>query len=250
MSSGYVAVSGLKMFYEVWGTGEPLVLLHGGALTYELTFGEFLGGLKEGRQVVAVELQGHGRTADVDRTPSFDVLAGDVIAALDQLGLERADFFGFSLGGLVSLELATRHPRRVRRLVLGSTHYRAGGYHEEIRNYADHPDSTRMPTDADFATMQEAHARVAPDPEQFEAATEKFSTLVGALPGWSDDQLRAITAPTLIMIGDTDFVTPDHAVRMHELIPDSRLAILPDTTHMGFLKRPQYVVPMVTEFLA
>jgi pimeloyl-ACP methyl ester carboxylesterase len=247
--TGYAQVNGLEMYYEVHSAGRPLVLLHGGMMTIDLAFGGMLPGLTAGRQVIATELQGHGRTADIDRELLPVHLAGDVAALLSRLGIDRADLFGFSLGGLVALQFAMSYPDRVSRLVLAATHYRADGYHAEIRDPGQHPGSARMPTESDFRQMQEAYARTAPDPGNFGPFLAKASAAVGAFEGWSDDDLRAVTAPTLLIVGDTDFVRLEHAVRMRELIPDCQLAVLPGTTHVGLMRRADLVVPMVESFL-
>jgi pimeloyl-ACP methyl ester carboxylesterase len=247
--SDYASVDGVKMYYEVHGEGRPLVLLHGGLLTFDLSFGAMLPRLATGRQVIGVELQGHGHTADTDRPLTPANLAGDVVALLDQLGLGRADVFGFSLGGLVALELAIAHPDRVDRLVVASAHYRPDGYHDDIRDPALQARSTRMPTEADFAEMFEAYQRVAPEPERLPGFQAKLSQAVAEFEGWSAGQLRAIAAPTLLIVGDNDFVRLEHAVEMAGLIPDARLGVLPGTTHAEVLRRTELVPPMVESFL-
>lgn len=243
----YAAVNGLQMYYEVHGTGRPLVLLHGGILTIDLSFGRILPALAAHQQVIAVELQGHGHTADIDRPMQLDLLAGDVDALLDHLGIERADVFGFSLGGLVATELAVQHPERVGRLVLAATHFRADGYHPEI--HAPAQDSPRLPTAEHFAQMQTAYTAVAPDPENFFPFLEKTQPLVTGFQGWSDEQLRSITGPVLLVIGDTDFVRIEHAAQIHALLPDSRLAVLPGCTHMDVIRRTE-LMAAVEPFLA
>ncbi|MDT7728399.1 MAG: hypothetical protein QOI21_4975 [Actinomycetota bacterium] len=247
MTTGYASVNGLELYYEVHGSGRPLVLLHGGLLTIDLTFAAVLPALAETRQVIAVELQGHGHTADAEREMSLENLADDVAGLLDHLGIASADVFGFSLGGLTSLQLAMRHPGRVGRMIVASAHFRPDGYYPEIA--AGDPTSTRMPTQADFQAMQDAYARVAPHPEHFDAIMGKTSGMVHALEGWKDDELRAITAPALLVIGDHDFVRVEHAAEMHDLIPGSQLAVLPGTTHMGVMTRSDLLLPMAEAFL-
>ncbi|MYV99735.1 alpha/beta hydrolase [Streptomyces sp. SID3343] len=252
--TGYAPVNGLDMYYEVHGkdSGEgefPLLVLHGGGLTIDLCFGPLLPGLTTNRRVIAAELQGHGHTASPDRELTFELLAADVVGLLDHLGIERADVFGFSLGGLVSLETAVRHPGRVNRVVLASTHSRTDGYHPEIFDPEQFGTSKLLPTEADFKEMYDAYVRVAPDPGRFEAALAKTSALVTALPGWTDDELRSITAPTLLLLGDTDFVRIEHAVAMRDLIPNAQLALLPGTTHMDVMRRVDVVLPIVEGFL-
>jgi pimeloyl-ACP methyl ester carboxylesterase len=249
MNQGYAPVNGLQMYYEVHGEGRPLVLLHGGLLTIELSFGALVAKLAADRQVIATELQGHGRTADIDRDIELRYLAGDVAALLDHLGIGQADVFGFSLGGGVALQLALDYPDRVGHVILASVSYAAGGFHEEITDPARHATSTRMPTEADFNEMREAYARVAPDPGHFGAFAEKTSQAAGSLQGWTAAELGGITAPVLLIFGDHDFIKLEHAVEMHGLIPGAQLAILPHATHMDVMRRTNLILPMVQDFL-
>jgi len=245
---GYAPVNGIEMYYEVHGTdGPPLVLVHGGATTIDLSFAAILPALAAHRRVIAVELQGHGHTADTDRELSLETLADDLVALLDHLGVERADFLGYSLGGLVALRTVVRHPDRVDHVVLAATHYRHDGYHPEIT--APEQTSDRLPTEADFTAMVEAYTSVAPDPSHFEAILEKLQPLAHGFPEWTEDELGSITAPTLLVIGDTDFIRIEHAARMHELIPGAQLAILPNTGHMAVTRRADLLLPMIDAFM-
>lgn len=244
-TGSYASVNGLQLYYEEHGSGRPLVLLHGGMLTIDLTFRELIPLLARAHRLIAVELQGHGRTADVEREPTYPNLADDVVALLDHLGLERADVLGFSLGGLVALELGMRHPGRVDRLVAAASHYRPEGYHD-----LSDPASVRMPTEAEFAAMRADYERVAPDPSHFDAFLQRMNVVVHGHPGWSADDLRGITAPVLLVIGDTDFVRIEHAAEMHELIPHAQLAVLPATRHTEVIHRTELLAPMLTRFLA
>ncbi|MGI5126138.1 alpha/beta fold hydrolase [Pseudonocardia sp. CA-107938] len=243
----HATVNGLDVHYSEHGAGDPLVLLHGGLLTTDLTFGPVVGELAKDRRVIGVELQGHGHTPDVDREFTLADLASDVVGVLDHLGLDRADVFGFSLGGLVTMELLTGHPDRVRRAVVASAHYREGGYRPEIFDPAQ--DSPLLPTPADFAAMVAAHAEVSPTPDRFAETARKTQQALNPLPGWTDDQLLAITSPTLIVLGDSDFVRLQHAVDMHELIPGSQLAVLPDHMHQQVPNSP-LITLIVARFIA
>jgi pimeloyl-ACP methyl ester carboxylesterase len=242
----YAHVRGLDVYYETHGVGAPLVLLHGGLLTIELTFARMLPSLAKARKVVAIELQGHGRTADIDRELTLEGCADDVVGVLDELGFDRADFFGFSLGGLVALRLAMRHPERAGRLAVAGVHFRADGYHPDIFDMA--ADSTRLPTQADRQAMLDAYAAVAPDPERFEVVQAKASAIPERLD-WSPADLGSVRSPVLIIIGDNDFVRVEHAARMRELIPNARLAVLPGCTHVEVTRRADLVLPLVEEFL-
>ena len=250
-SSAHAKVNDLEMYYEIHGTEyenrRPLVLLHGGVLTVDLTFGTVLPALSGGRYIIAPELQGHGRTADTDRPMTVPDLASDVVALLDELGVEQADFIGFSLGGLTALEIAVRHPERVGRLVLAATQYAQDGYHDDVRTL-DYG-SPRLPSQADFQEMADAYAAVAPHPEHFQDFLAKTSAAAHAPLPWTADDLRALTAPTLLIIGDTDFVRVEHAAEMQRLIPGARLAALPGTTHMALMRRTSLLLPLLDEFL-
>jgi pimeloyl-ACP methyl ester carboxylesterase len=246
----YAAVNGLRMYYEVHGSGEPLVLVHGGMLTIETTFGALIGPLATRRRIIAVELQGHGHTADIDRTPSIAAHAADIVALLDHLRLERVDLLGFSLGGLVGFELAVNHPSRLGRLVAASAHVRPDGYHAEIFDEELFKTSSRVPTPADFQAMVDAYRSVAPDPDHFPEFMAKQSAQVAAFRGWTDEQLHAISSPTLLLIGDEAFVRIEHGAEMLELIPGSQLAVLPGATHMAVMQRTEQVLAMVAPLLA
>ena len=255
MNMGYAAVNGLKMYYEVHGDGTagqpPLVLLHGGVLTIELSFGAVLPELAIGRQVIVTELQGHGRTADIDRDMSMTAFAGDVAGLLGHLGVaqgEQADVFGFSLGGGVALQLALDYPELVGRLIVASAGYSADGTHPEIMDPAQWATSTRMPTAEDFRQMQEAYARVAPDPGHFDAFRARTGQAAGSM-SWAPAELGRIGAPTLLIFGDHDFITLEHAVEMSELIPGAQLAVLPGATHMDVLRRADLMIPLIQGFL-
>ncbi len=236
----YADVNGLHLYYQQEGKGPPLVLLHGGLLTVELGFGVVIPVMVKHHRVIAVELQGHGRTADIDRPMTFGHLAADVVGLLDHLGIERADVFGFSLGGLTTYELLVQYPGRIRRAVVASADYR------NDRGGEVYPE--RLPTEAHFASMREAYAAVAPDPAHFEAFAEKTAAMVQGFDGWTDDQLRRIEAPVLVLIGDTDFILVPDAAHAAELLSYGQLAVLPGTTHMD-MTRSELVPAVVEAFL-
>jgi len=249
MTSGYTTVGDLDVYRDVVGDGPPLVLLAGGLLTWELTFGTTRDALAEVHTTIAVELQGHGRTADIDREPTLTAMADDVAAVLADLGHERAAVFGFSLGAMVALELAMRSPSVVERLVFASTPYSPEGSVDLGPPDAD-PPNPRMPTPADFAEMEAAYRAVAPDPDGFAAFSEKMQPTVHELVGWSADEVRALDIPTLVLLGDTDFVSIEHAAEMVALLPHGQLAVLPGATHMDITRRGEQVLAVVRPFLA
>ena len=192
----YAPVNGLQLYYEIHGSGRPLVLLHGGLLTIDLSFGPFLEPLAAGRQVIAVELQGHGHTAHTGRPITIEALAGDVVALLDHLGIAEADLFGFSLGGLVAFAVALSAPARVGKLIVAS----ADAHRPPGRESAPLGDD-RLPTPADFQAMRDAYDAVAPDPAHFDEFAARTSAMVHEFPGWTDE-LRSLQVPTLLIFGD------------------------------------------------
>ena len=245
----YATIDGQQVYYEVHGSalhggGRPLVLLHGGLLTIGLSFGPLLGPLAAGRQVIAVELQGHGRTADASRPMTIEALAGDVVKLLDQLEIAAADLFGFSLGGLVACAVALRAPSRVGRLVVASADpYRPPG-RESAPITEEH-----LPTQADFETMREAYLAVAPDPGHFEKFAARVTAMVHEVPGWTAEQLRSLRAPALLVFGDRDFSPLPDVTELYGLLPDARLAVLPGATHMDVSRRPVELLALITPFL-
>jgi pimeloyl-ACP methyl ester carboxylesterase len=247
--SAYADVNGLHMYYELYGSGSPLVLLHGGMLTIDLNFASLIPTLKLAHQVIGVELQGHGRTADIDRVITPAALASDVVALLDHLDIPRAHIFGHSMGGAVAMELAISHPDRVRNVVAASVTVRPEGLHEDLTDPAKQATSARMPTAQDFQDFRDAYQHLSPHPDHFDEFLASLSASTADTRGWSDEQLAAISAPALLVIGDRDFTTVEHGALMLELIHGSQLAVLPDTTHMQVTRRADLLLPMLDRFL-
>jgi pimeloyl-ACP methyl ester carboxylesterase len=239
----YASVNGLQLYHEIRGSGRPLVLLHGGLLTIDLNFGPLLGPLAASRQVIAVELQGHGHTADTGRPMTIEALAGDVIALLDHLGIAEADLFGFSLGGLVACAVALGAPARADKLIIASA-----DVHRPPGRESAPLDEGRRPASADFQAWRDAYEAVAPDPANFDEFAAKNSAMVHEFAGWTDE-LRSLQMPTLLIFGDRDFTPLPHVVELFELLPDAQLAVLPGTTHVGVTRRPSEVLALITPFL-
>jgi pimeloyl-ACP methyl ester carboxylesterase len=239
----YASVNGQQLYYETRGAGRPLVLLHGGLMTIELNFGRLLEPLAASRQVIAVELQGHGHTADTTRPMTIKALADDVVALLDHLGIAEADLFGFSLGGLVAYAVALGAPARVGKLIVAS----ADPQRPPGRESAPISDD-RMPTAAEFQAMRDAYDAVAPDPSHFDESMAKTSAAVHEFPGWTDE-LRSLQAPTLLIFGDHDFSPLGDVAATFEVLPNAQLAVLPGTTHVGVTRRPGEVLALITAFL-
>ena len=251
----YAEVNGLKMYYEIHGTGSPLVVLHGAFMTIG-GMGAFVSALARDRQVIAVELQGHGHTADVDRPLSYEQMADDVAALIGHLGIERADVFGYSMGGGAALQLAMRHPELVRKLVVVSASSTSEGVYPEVWEGIEQV----SPELFAGTPWKEEYDRVAPNPDAFPTLVEKLKQLDLQPFSWPLEEISAISAPTMVVIGDSDGTTPEHAVELFRLrgggvfgdlagLPDARLAVLPGTTHVGLIGLADWLVPMITEFL-
>jgi pimeloyl-ACP methyl ester carboxylesterase len=257
VQSGYIPANGLQMYYEIFGSGEPLVLLHGNLSTITTSFGKVLPMLSATRQVIAFEQQGHGHTADIDRLFSTRQWALDTSAALQHLEIEQADFFGYSSGGAVALEIALRSPVMVRKLVwAGGTSYQRDGLYPELQAAG----KTMKPEDLDGSPFQLAYTSVAPQPENWHRLVAKVAELDRATVGWSSDTIRSVQAPMLLIIGDSDIVRPEHVVEMFRLLgggvigdiaglPRSQLAVLPGTTHVTLTDRAEWLASMVLAFL-
>jgi pimeloyl-ACP methyl ester carboxylesterase len=227
VNRGYAPVNGLKMYYEIHGVADgknpPLVLLHGGGSTIDTTFGKVLPSLAKTRQVVAFEQQGHGHTADVaDRPFSFEQSADDTVALMDHLKIEKADFFGFSNGGNIALQIAIRHPNLVRKLVVASAMFKRDGLYPEIWEFMKRSTLEDMPKE-----LKEAYLKVSPHPEQLPTFHDKSAKRMLEFKDWRPEDIQSIEAPTLLMIGDADSVRPEHAVEMFRLLPHAQLAVFP-----------------------
>jgi pimeloyl-ACP methyl ester carboxylesterase len=254
--SGYAPVNGLQMYYEIHGTGQPLVLLHGAFSAIGTSFGKLLPGLTEGRQVIGVEMQAHGRTADIDRPLSVEQLADDVAALLRHLEIGQADVFSYSMGSAVALQLVIRHPTLVRKMVLASIASRRDGTYPELWAGLD----VMQPEMMHGSPWHAEYLEIAPDPEHFPTMFAKKTQMDRETKDVADDVVRSITAPMLIVIGDSDIIRPEHAVELFRLVgggvigdlaglPNSQLAILPGTTHVTVVDQVDLLVPMIRKFL-
>jgi pimeloyl-ACP methyl ester carboxylesterase len=255
--TGYAPVNGLQMYYEIHGSGEPLVLLHSAFYAIDL-WGPILASLAENHRVIAVEFQGHGHTADIDRPFSYEQLADDVAALMDHLKIEQADIVGHSIGANTALQVAIRHPERVRKLVPISGKYRYDGEYPELLAGIQ-----QMTPDIFAGTpYEDAYQRHAPHPEDFPVLMEKLKAFFGQEYAWPEADIRSIVAPTLLIIGDSDTVRPEHEMALFRLLgggvagdltglPKSQLAILPGTTHGTIMvERTDELVAMIEVFLA
>jgi len=258
-SGQYAALNGINLYYETHGmrgAGEPLVLLHGGVGAIEM-FGEVLPLLAAGRQVIAVDLQAHGRTADVDRPMRFETMADDIGALIAHLGLKTADVMGYSLGGGVALQTAIRHPKQVRKLVLVSTAFRRDGWYPEVlAGMAQMGPGAAEPMKQ--TPMYQLYANSAPRPDDWPVLLTKLGDLLRQDYDWSN-AVAAIQLPTLIVVGDADSIRTTHAVQFFELLgggqkdagwdgsgmSTTRLAILPGATHYSIFALPTLAATVI-----
>ncbi|MDQ2653572.1 MAG: alpha/beta hydrolase [Chloroflexota bacterium] len=255
--TGYAPVNGLQMYYEIHGKGGvPLVLIHGGFSNIETDFSSVLPLLAATRRVIAPELQGHGRTADIDRPLSYALMGGDIAALLDHLDVAQADVLGFSVGAGVALELALRHPGKVRKLILATAFTQPSGFHPEVWANLE-----QMQVEALYGSpFHQAYLELAPNPDGFEALFAKKQAMDRAWEGWPDETIQALGMPVHLIAGDADIVRPEHTVAIFRLVgggvagdlggaPPSRLAVLPGTGHIGLVHRAGWLAEMVSEFL-
>lgn len=255
-TTGYAPVNGLKMYYEIHGSGEPLVLLHGGFMTITNNWEGWISELSKTRKVIAVEMQGHGRTADIPREPSGENLADDVAALLGFLEISRADVLGYSMGGGVAMQLAVRHPARARKIVVLSAPFRRDGM---VQGGSE---AIQQITAELFkgSSIESEYKRLSPTPDQFAQFVEHMVAADSNARDLTADQLRSTTAPMFFIHGDADGIRLEHVAEMFRLKGGgthgdlgprsaSRLAVLPDTTHVTLMQRPSTIVPMVNDFL-
>jgi pimeloyl-ACP methyl ester carboxylesterase len=254
----YENINGLKMYYEVHGKGKgrPLVLLHGALSATGTSFGRLLPTLARTREVIAIEQQAHGHTADIDRPLRVGQMADDTVALLRRIGVTKADIFGYSMGAGIGLDIGVRYPDMVRKLVLAAVTYNLDGLHpgllEGIKDL--------KPEHLYGSPFHEEYLRIAPRPQDFARLVEQVKDLNANLPSWPASAIKALKSPALVVIGDSDIVRPEHAVEMFRLLgggvpgdnvglPASQLAILPGTTHVTLVDRADLLLPVIPAFL-
>ncbi|WP_243384093.1 alpha/beta fold hydrolase [Geothrix alkalitolerans] len=254
--TGYAPVNGLKMYYEIHGSGDPVVLLHGAFMTITNNWTGWIDELSKTRKVVAVEMQGHGRTADIPRDITSENLADDVAALLDYLKISRADLLGYSMGGGVAMQCAIRHPDKVRKVVVISSMLHRDGVVKEGQDAL-----ATLTADAfKGSPIEVEYKRLNPNPDDFPKFVKRVLTMDSKGRDIGDNQLKATTAPMFFVHGDSDGVRLEHVAEMFRLkgggihgdikpLPASRLAILPATTHVTLMQRMSVIVPMVNDFL-
>ncbi|HEY7431150.1 MAG TPA: alpha/beta hydrolase [Streptosporangiaceae bacterium] len=247
----YADVNGINLYYETHGSGRPLILLHGGLGSGEM-FGPILPALAEGHQVIAVDLQGHGRTADIDRPIDVRLMADDIAALIDHLGLDKPDVVGYSLGGGVALQTAIRHPDKVRRLVAVSANIRRNAIYPEMLEQQGQVGAAAAEYMKD-TPMYQLYQRVAPRPEDFPRLLDKMGEAMGKDFDFTEE-VRGLQVPTLIVAADADMAPPSHYVEIFNLLDGGlrdggwmgegrpsgghALAILPGVTHYNIFSSP------------
>lgn len=255
-TTGYAPVNGLNMYYEIHGSGEPVVLLHGAFMTITNNWDGWTSELSKTRQVIAVEMQGHGRTADIPRDITYENLADDVAALLNYLDIPRADLIGYSMGGAVAMQCAIRHPDRVRKAVIISSTFRSEGM------VAGALEAISKLTADDFkgSPIETEYRKLSPTPDHFPNFVQRIVATASKGYDFGADNLKATTAPMFFIHGDADGVRLAHVAEMFRLKGGeihgdmgprsaSRLAILPNTTHVTLMERMPIIVPMVNDFL-
>lgn len=253
---GYAPVNGLKMYYEIHGSGDPVVLLHGSFMTITNNWAGWIPELSKTRKVIAIEMQAHGRTADIDRALSYENFADDVAALLDHLEIPKADLIGYSMGGGVAMQCAIRHPEKVRKVVSISAVLRHDGWVPEALEFFP-----KLTADVlKGSPIEIEYRKLSPTPDDFAKFISRVMEMDLVPYDFGAAKLKATPAPFFFVHGDADGVRLDHIAEMfrlkgNEIFGDmrprsaSRLAVLPDTTHVTLMMRTNEIVPMMNDFL-
>lgn len=253
--SGYADVNGLKMYYEVYGKGDPLIVLHGAHMDI-LTMGKIIPMLAETRKVYALEFQGHGHTADIDRPITYQNFADDAAAFMDAVKLAKADVLGYSMGAQVGLQLAIDQPQKVNKLIFASGAYDLEGWQPAYSEFIPQMTPEMFLSMPFFA---EKHKQ-SPNPDAYVAFLKKMIALEHEPMAW-EDEVKKLTSPVLIIAGDADVATLEHTLALFRLLgggvmgdmgkplPDSRLAILPATSHTAVISQPELLMAFIEPFL-
>jgi len=254
--SGYADVNGLKMYYEVYGEGKPIVLIHGAFMTIPMNWSNVIPVLAKDRKVIVAEMQAHGRTKDIARELSCEGMADDVSGLLKLLKIDSADILGYSMGGGVAFQFAVRHPEQLRRLVILSASYAHNGWYPEVEAMFKNFNGETFKG----SPIQKQYDSLGNDPAKFDDYIKKIIGMDRTSYDWSKD-VKRIQAPIFMAIGDADGIRYEHALelfrakgggKMGDLsgLPKSRLAIIPGATHVGMImQRTSLWIPMVTDFL-
>lgn len=252
-SNGFSDVNGLKMYYEIYGQGKPLVLVHGGGSTIQTNFEKIIPLLSQHRKVLALEMQAHGRTSDRNAASTFEQDADDIATLLKNLKIDKADILGFSNGGTTTIQFAIRHPEMADKIILCSALAKRNGAPEWFWDFMKQAKLDNMPEQ-----LKAGYKLVAPDTNGLQIMHDRDAIRMLNFIDIPDQLIKSIKAPTLIIIGDKDVITPEHALKLHKLIEGSNLAIIPGghgeyigeiTTIKSDFKENELVVPMIEKFL-
>lgn len=253
--SGTASIDGLDVYFEIHGgrlTPDivPVILFHGGAIPIELAFPHTLiERLSRNQPVVMIEQQGHGHTADRPDLPmTIERMVSDTVGVLTYLGVSKADLVGHSLGGIVATGVSIRHPSLVNSVMTLGTPYQLEGFRADLvrlqkgLSTTPSPELAKLlPTEADITSWRESFRRSAPQPGAFDTILQRMNVMLATWPGWTRAELQAVQAPTLIVIGDNDYIRIEHAAEMAKVIPNAHLAVLPATTHLNIIKRVDWL---------
>ncbi|WP_394830579.1 alpha/beta hydrolase [Pendulispora rubella] len=240
----YTPVNGMQMYYEESGQGEPLVVLNGGLCTIASCVGPLLPSWAKTRRVIAVEQQAHGHTNDIDRPMTYDHMAEDVVVLLERLGIAKADFFGYSDGGIVALRLGIRHPNVIRRMVTLSAYHDNRALQPGLLEQMEQLTPEALPP-----SMRDEYAKVAPDPSKWPVLVEKVKRLGLDFQGFPDSEMRTIPVPVLIVMGDHDIMTAPYGEELSRLLPNAQLAVLPGADHFSIATHAETILSKSTAFL-
>lgn len=254
--TGYAPVNGLRIYYEIYGEGKPLVLLHGAYMTIGLNWGGIIPELVKTRKVIALELQGHGHTADISRPFSYPSLASDVAGVLKHLNIDSADILGYSFGGVIAYYLAANYPKLINKLIIASAPYRYDGWLPEVRSLFQ----SFQPAFLDNTPLVTEYKTVAPDSSHWHAFVNKMVELDKKDYNVGEEKIKAIKSPVLLISGDNDGIDLNHLATAYRLLgggvmgdiaglPRSQLAILPGKTHVSLVMDANPLISIVNEFL-
>jgi pimeloyl-ACP methyl ester carboxylesterase len=255
-NSGYAPVNGINVYYEVYGEGRPLVLLHGAFYTIDMNWGQLIPELSKTRKVIAIELQGHGHTPYADRKMDFPTLANDVEGVMNYLKIDSADVAGYSMGGSVAYQLTIQSPKRVRRLVIISSTYKSSGWRPEVTNAF----KNFKPEFFNNSPLNTAYDAVAPDKTKWTKFLEQMLAFVGTSFDMGDSNIAKITSPVLIISGDNDGLDKIELMKTYQLLgggvsadlgpmPKSHLAIVPSQGHVSLMMQTKIILGYLNDFL-
>jgi pimeloyl-ACP methyl ester carboxylesterase len=256
LSSGYAPVNGIKVYYEVYGEGDPVVLIHGAFYTIDMNWGQLIPELSKTRKVIAIEMQGHGHTPFSERKLSFTALASDVEKVMDYLKIDSADMVGYSMGGSVAYQFAVQNPARLRRLVIISSTYKSSGWLPEVNSAFEN----FKPEFFDNTPIKTAYDAVAPDKIKWRKFLEQMFAFAKTSFNVGDSNIAKISAPVLIISGDNDGLDKIELMKTYKLLgggvaaglqpmPKSQLAIVPSQDHVSLMMQTQTILGYLTNFL-